>query len=122
MSRMIRGGFLSEEDRNKLTALARDGSVALRDATRKRLGAFGRRLELSGNRRCVVVERRHDPWLVQTVSTTWDRGLDQFRHGRERELFERRAGRRIESLCQRGASAFDSPDRSLDREGIRARL
>ena len=30
MSRMIRGGFLSEEDRNKLTALARDGSVASR--------------------------------------------------------------------------------------------
>jgi transposase len=27
---MIRGGFLSEEDRNKLTALARDGSVASR--------------------------------------------------------------------------------------------
>ena len=30
MRRMIRGGFLSEEDRNKLTALARDGSVASR--------------------------------------------------------------------------------------------
>jgi transposase len=30
MSRMIRGGFLGEEDRNKLTALARDGSVASR--------------------------------------------------------------------------------------------
>jgi hypothetical protein len=28
MSRMIRRGFLSEEDRKKLTALARDGSVA----------------------------------------------------------------------------------------------
>src|SRR5471030_514512 len=30
MSRMIRGGFLSEEDRNKLIALARDGSAASR--------------------------------------------------------------------------------------------
>jgi transposase len=30
MSRMIRAGFLSEEDRSKLTALARDGSVASR--------------------------------------------------------------------------------------------
>ena len=27
---MIRGGFLSEEDRNKLIALAREGSVASR--------------------------------------------------------------------------------------------
>jgi len=30
MSRMIRSGFLSAEDRNRLTALARDGSVASR--------------------------------------------------------------------------------------------
>src|ERR1700680_2735455 len=37
------------------------------DATGKRLGAFGRRVELSGSRGCVVVERRHDPWLAQTL-------------------------------------------------------
>ena len=68
MFSMIRGGFLSEEDRNKPIALAREGSVASRvTRTRKCLGAFGRRVELSGSRRCVFVERRHDPWLVQTV-------------------------------------------------------
>jgi hypothetical protein len=66
--RMIRGGFLTEEDRGKLVAL------------------FGRWIELSGSRRCVgarwlggvagdsagqrlgaVDGRRHDPWLAQTV-------------------------------------------------------
>ena len=103
--------------------------------TCKCLGAFGRRVELSGSRRRVLVERRDDPWLVQTVRATWDRGPDQLRRGGERELFERRARRRIEafvgatrrrSTCQvaplsnRKSASFTKPsgtDRALHSSG-----
>ena len=51
-----------------------------------------------------------------------DRGPDQLRRGRERELFERRARRRIEGLCRRDAAALDAPGRRLYRTGIRPRL
>jgi hypothetical protein len=68
---MIRGGFLSAEDRRHLIALARDGSAWLGrvapDAAGERFGAAGRRVELSINRGCVFVERRHDPRLAQAV-------------------------------------------------------
>ena len=65
---MIRGGFLSEEDRNKLIALAREGSVASR--VTRRANAL---VLLDDGWSCQEVadaflsERRHDPWLVQTV-------------------------------------------------------
>jgi hypothetical protein len=66
--RMIRGHFLSEEDRNKLIALARDGSAASRVTRRANaLVLLDDGWSLSGSRRCVVVERRHDPWLAQTL-------------------------------------------------------
>jgi len=38
---MIRGGFLSEEDRNKLIGLARWVDGLSRDPARERLDAFG---------------------------------------------------------------------------------
>src|SRR6202011_6212050 len=37
------------------------------DAAGERFGAAGRRVELSRSRGSVFVERRHDPWLAQTV-------------------------------------------------------
>jgi hypothetical protein len=66
--RMIRGGFLSGEDRNELIALARDGSVASR--VTRRANAL---VLLDDGWSCQEVadalfsERRHDPWLVQAV-------------------------------------------------------
>src|ERR1700683_786212 len=48
----------------------------------------------------------------------WDRGPDQFRHGRERELFERCARRRIESIRQRDAAALDAQSPCCSRSEI----
>jgi hypothetical protein len=58
---MIRGGFLSAEDRRHLIALARDGSAASRLTRRANALVL---LELSRSRGSVFVERRdHDPLL-----------------------------------------------------------
>jgi hypothetical protein len=54
---MIRGGFLSKEDRTRLVALARNGSAAARmGATGQRDRVVGQRLELSAGGRRLVVE------------------------------------------------------------------
>ena len=89
---MIRGGFLSEEDRNKLIALAREGSVASRVT-----------------RRANALVLLDDGWSCQEVADAfllnddtirgWFKlfeqrgieGLTSFDVARERELFERRA-------------------------------
>jgi hypothetical protein len=51
---------IEREDRN-------DNVEVHADLSRLNTEQFGRRLELSRSRCCVVVERRHDPRLVQTV-------------------------------------------------------
>jgi len=84
---MIRGSFLSEEDRNKLIALARWVGRLSRDLSRELLMLLDKGRAFSGSRRCGLLERRYEPWLVQTLWTTWDRRLDQFRPVRERASF-----------------------------------
>ena len=121
--RIIRGGFLSEEDRNKLIALAREGSVASRVT-----------------RRANALVLLDDGWSCQEVADAfllnddtirgWFKlfeqrgieGLTSFDVGGSAELFERRARRRIEGLCRRDAAALDAPGRRLYRTGIRPRL
>jgi hypothetical protein len=64
---MIRGGFLSAEDRRHLIALARDGSAASRLTRRANALVLlddGWSCEGRGS---VFVERRHDPRLAQAV-------------------------------------------------------
>ena len=51
---MIRGGFLSKEDRTRLIALARDCVAG--DALGQRDGVVGQRLELSAGGRRLVIE------------------------------------------------------------------
>ena len=116
--RMIRGGFLSEEDRNKLIALAREGSVASRVT-----------------RRANALVLLDDGWSCQEVADAfllnddtirgWFKlfeqrgieGLTSFDVGGSAS-FERRARRRIEGLCGRDAAALDAPGRRLYRTGI----
>src|SRR5882757_2939494 len=109
---MIRGCFLSEEDRNKLIALARDGSAASRVT-----------------RRANALVLLDDGWSCQEVADAlllnddtirgWLKlfeqrgmeGLTSFDMGGSASFLERRARRRIESLCQRDAAALDAPCR-----------
>ena len=120
---MIRGDFFGAEGRTKPIALARDGSAASRLT-----------------RRANALVLLDDGWNCQEVADAlllnddtirnWHKlfeqrgieGPDQLRHGRQRELFDRRTGRRFESLCWRDAAALDAPSRRLYRAGIRPRL
>src|SRR6516165_10036781 len=75
---MIRGGFLSAEDRRHLIALARDGSAASRLTRRANalvLPDDGWSCEEVAQ---VFVERRHDPWLAQAVCAARIEGLTSF--------------------------------------------
>src|SRR5271170_525604 len=100
---MIRGGFLSVEDRNKLIALARDGSAASRVT-----------------RRANALVLLDDGWSCQEVADALLLNDDTIRGWHK--LFERRARRCIEGVCRHDAAAHDAPGRCLDRAGIRPRL
>ena len=67
---MIRGGFLGEEDRNKLIALARDGAAASRMTRRANALVLlddGWSCREVASRQGVVARRRHDPRLAQAL-------------------------------------------------------
>ena len=87
----IQSGFLSDEDRKALIALARDVVLALTgDAACRRLGAFGRRVELSAKppkRFCSTTTRSaaSASLFEQREAKAW------LRCGRERQLSERQA-------------------------------
>jgi hypothetical protein len=120
---MIRGGFLSAEDRSQLIALTRDGSAASRLT-----------------RRANALVLLDDGWNCQEVADAlllnddtirgWHKlfeqrgieGLTSFDMGGSASFFERRAGRGIESLCRHCAAALDAAGRRLYRAGIRSRL
>src|SRR5215475_11776086 len=111
---MIRGGFLSAEDRRTLIALARDGSAASRLT-----------------RRANALVLLDDGWSCQEVADAlllnddtirnWHKLFEQ-RGIEGLELFDCRTGRRFESLCRRDAAALDASGRRLYHAGIRPRL
>jgi transposase-like protein len=103
---MIRGGFLSQEHRVALIALALlDSGWSCRDVA----DALSLDDDTIRNWRKLFENRSVE-------------GEGQLRHGRERELFERRARRRLEGLGHGNLAALDALGRRLDRSGIRPRL
>ena len=120
---MIQSGFLSEEDRKALTALARDGSSPCR--VTRRANAL---VLLDEGWSCQQVA--HALLLDDDTIRSWRKlfeqrgieGITSFDVGGRRKLSECAAGGRFEGVGKRGTAAFDAPDRRLDREGIRARL
>ena len=119
MSRMIRGGFLSEEDRNKLTALARDGSVASRVT-----------------RRANALVLLDAGWSCQEIAAALLLNDDTIRgwfklfqqHGIEGltsfdiggASFDAAQEDALKVFCQRGTSALNSPDRSWIEKEFRS--
>ena len=117
------GGFLSEEDRNKLIALAREGSVASRVT-----------------RRANALVLLDDGWSCQEVANTfllnddtirgWFKlfeqrgieGLTSFDVGGSASFLSAEQEDEFEGLCRRDAAALDAPGRRLYRTGIRPRL
>jgi hypothetical protein len=75
---MLRGGFLSPEDRGHLIALARDGSAASRLTPRANalvLLDYGWSCEEVA---AAFFERRHDPRLAQAFEHRGIEGLTSF--------------------------------------------
>src|SRR5277367_2098160 len=112
---MIRGGFLTEEDRGKLVALVRDGSAASR--VTRRANAL---VLLDGGWSCqeVAAALLMDDDTIRGWHKLFEQrgieGLTSFDMGRQRRFFEYRARRRFESFRRRDAAAFDAPGRCLD--------
>jgi Homeodomain-like domain len=105
---MIRGCFLSEEDRNKLIALARDGSVASRVT-----------------RRANALVLLDDGWSCQEIAAALLLNDDTIRGWFK--LFEQRGIEGLTSFDMGGSASFlsaalDAPGRCLDRTGIWPRL
>src|SRR5437660_11073042 len=94
---MIRGGFLSEEDRNKLIALARDGSVASRVT-----------------RRANAVVLLDDGWSCQEVADALLLNDDTIRGWFK--LFEQRGIEGVTSFDVGGSSRFLSAAQDDDLE------
>jgi transposase len=120
---MIRGGFLTEEDRGKLVALVRDGSAASR--VTRRANAL---VLLDGGWSCqeVAAALLMDDDTIRGWHKLFEQrgieGLTSFDMGGTRRFFEYRTRRRFESLRRRDAAALDAPGRRLDRTGIWPRL
>ena len=89
---MIRGGFLSEEDRNKLIALAREGSVASRVT-----------------RRANALVLLDDGWSCQEVADAFLLNDDTIRGWFK--LFEQRGIEGLTSFDVGGSASFLSADR-----------
>ena len=123
MFAMIRGGFLSEEDRNKLIALAREGSVASRVT-----------------RRANALVLLDDGWSCQEVADAfllnddtirgWFKlfeqrgieGLTSFDVGGSASFLSAEQEDALKAFVGRDAAALDAPGRRLYRTGIRPRL
>src|ERR1700741_661453 len=84
---MIRGGFLTEEDRNKLIALARDGSVASRVT-----------------RRANALVLLDDGWSCQEVAAAFLLNDDTIRGWHK--LFEQRGIEGLTSFDVGGSTSF----------------
>ena len=118
---MIRANFLSEEDRNELIALARDGSIASR--VTRRANAL---VLLDEGMSCQEVAHvlLYDDDTIRGWRKLFEQrgieGITSFDVGGSASYLS--VQQLFEGVGRRGASAFDSPDRSLDREGVRARL
>src|ERR1700741_5680561 len=84
---MIRGGFLTEEDRNKLIALARDGSVASRVT-----------------RRANALVLLDDGWSCQEVAAALLLNDDTIRDWHK--LFEQRGIEGLTSFDMGGSASF----------------
>ena len=115
---MIRGGFLGEEDRNKLIALARDGAAASRMTRRANALVL---LDLRWSCRGVAKALLLDDDTIRGWRKLFEQGgiegLTSF-DIRGRGLYERRARRQLEGLGRRELAAVDAPGRGLDRAGI----
>ena len=110
---MIRGGFLTEEDRGKLVALVRDGSAASR--LTRRANAL---VLLDGGWSCqeVAAALLMDDDTIRGWHKLFEQrgieGLTSFDMGGSAGFCTRR---RFESLRRRDAAALDAPGRCLDR-------
>src|SRR3984893_2679197 len=123
VSNMIRSGFLSEEDRKALTALARDGSSPCRVTRRANaLVLLDEGWSCQQVAHALLLDDDTIRSLRKLFEQRGDRRDHQLRCGRERKLSECEARGRFEGVGKRGTAAFDAPDRRLDRDGIRARL
>src|SRR6202045_832589 len=115
---MIRSGFLSEEVRKALTALARDGSSPCR--VTRRANAL---VLLDEGWSCQQVA--HALLLDDDTIRSWRKlfeqrgieGITSFDVGGSASYLSVRG--RFEGVGKRGTAAFDAPDRRLDRDGIR---
>ena len=120
---MIRGGFLNEEDRKGLVALARDGSVVCR--VTRRANAL---VLLDAGKSCQEVAEVllfdddtirgwHDLFEQSGVE-----GLTAFRRGRQFGKMSAEQAEALKAWVTATPSALDAPCRRLDRQGIRPRL
>ena len=107
---LIRGGFLGEEDRKGLIALARDGSVVCR--VTRRANAL---VLLDAGKSCQEVaevllfdDDTIRGWYDRPVRTGRRRRPDQFRHGRQCEQDERRASGGLEGVGDGEPATLDA--------------
>ena len=123
VARMIQSGFLSEEDRKALTALARDGSSPCRVSRRANALVL---LDKGWSCQQVADALLLDDDTIRGWRKLFEQrgieGVTSFDVGGSASLSECEAGGRFEGVGRRGAAAFDTSDRRLDREAIRARL
>ena len=120
---MIRSGFLDSKLRQELIALAQNGSAAHRLARRANALVL-----LDDGMSCEAIAKvlLLDDDTIRTWYRLYEKdgmeGLDKLRPRGRRLPVDRRATRKVESLCQRGASALEPGSRRLDQEDIRARF
>ena len=119
---MIRGGFLSEEDRKALIALARDGWAAGRVTRRANaLVLLDKGMSCQEVAEVLLFDDDTIRGWYELFEQSGVEGLP-LRDGRQFGQNERRAMRGPEGLGRVNSAALDAPGRRLDRQGIRPRL
>src|SRR6202795_945638 len=120
---MIRGHFLSEEDRNKLIALARDGSVASRVTRRANALVL---LDGGWSAQEVADALLLDDDTIRGWFKLFEQrgieGLTSFDVGGSASFLSAVQEEALKAFCRHHAAALDAPGRCLDRTGVWPRL